>query len=294
MLVVVGYNYSERREGDAKATVSSLTVENLEGEYAFYDRPDEWTPKFAEWQTSFYAVGTRIDSNHRSGRFRTEVANDSAVSGSRVHLKISGITPLGALAILGGRLDNGPPESLGKIVVPFKDSLDVLTRIPEDAEGGTYVFFAQQWEVRVNAQGKPVGLPAYPGGSLVYVSKMSSVEVYPPTDEKGNRQDTGFPGEREKMSRFSGLAFRGPVQDRRAWVIGTALDVWEIIEAYKAMGIERLLQEGDLPEPKIRLALEYYEAYPDEIDQILAENRRTQEEWHRLYPEVFTPPEQSR
>jgi hypothetical protein len=281
-------------EGTLKATVSSLIVENLEGEYAFYDEYDQWASKLAEWETAFYAVGNRIASNYHAGRFRTEVAKDPAVSGLRVRLKVSGITPLGALVILGGRLNNGPPESLGKIVVPFEDSLDVLTRIPEDAEGGTYVFFAQQWEIWVDREGKPVGLPAYPGGTLVYVSRMSSVEVYTQTDEKGNWRDTGFPGEREKMSRFSGLAFRGPEQDRRAWVLGTALDVWEIVEAYKAMGIERLLQEGDLPAPKIRLALGYYEAYPDEIDRILAENRRAEEEWHRLYPEVFTPPEQSR
>ncbi|MGH3993291.1 MAG: hypothetical protein ACRDSN_12630, partial [Pseudonocardiaceae bacterium] len=30
-----------------------------------------------------------------------------------------------------------------------------------------------------------------------------------------------------------GIAFRGDDYDRRAWVIGTALDVWQIIEAYK-------------------------------------------------------------
>jgi hypothetical protein len=84
---------------------------------------------------------------------------------------------------LGGRLNNGPPEPLGRIVVPFKDSLDVLARIPEDAEAGTYAFFAQQWEVGVDEQGKPAGLPAYPGGSWIYVSRISTLVVGPHVDE---------------------------------------------------------------------------------------------------------------
>jgi len=72
---------------------------------------------------------------------------------------------------------------LGRIVVPFKDSLDFLARIPEDAEAGTYAFFAQQWEVGVDEQGKPAGLPAYPSGSLIYVSRISTLEVRPHVDE---------------------------------------------------------------------------------------------------------------
>jgi hypothetical protein len=274
--------------------MSSLAIENLRGEYALYDEPEHWEPELRARGRTLYNMGQRILGNHLNGRFRTKVKEDSVVAGSRVRLKIHGITPLAALAIVGGRLDDGPPEALGKIVVPFDDSLDVVTRIPEDAESGAYVFFAQQWGVDLDQQGRILGLPAYPGGSLIYVSGMSSVEVRSRTDEEDSTWATTVAKEVAKMRRFPGLAFRGPVQDRRAWLVGTALDVWEVIEAHKTMGVERLLREGDLPEPKVRLALRYYEAYSDEIDRILAENRRTEEEWHRLYPEVFTPPEQSR
>lgn len=274
--------------------MSSLAVENLQGEYALYDEPEHWEPELRARGRTFYNIDERIFGNHRNGRFRAKIEEESVVAGSRVRLKIDGITPLAALAIVGGRLDDGPPEVLGKIVVPFDDSLDVVTRIPEDAESGAFVFFAQQWGVDLNQQGRITGLPAYPGGSLIYVSKMTSVEVRSRTDEEGSEWAAAVAKEVARTRRFPGLAFRGPVQDRRAWVIGTALDVWEVIEAYKAMGIERLLREGDLPEPKVRLALGYYEAYSDEIDRVLAENRRTEEEWHRLYPEVFAPPEQSR
>jgi len=164
--------------------MSNLAIENLQGAYAPYEEPERWAPQFEERKISPYRVGQYILENHRSGNFRTETAKDSAVAGSRVHLKISGITPLAALAILGGRLNNGPPEALDKIVVPFEDSLDVLARIPEDAEAGTYAFFAQQWEIGVYRQGQLAGLPAYPGGSLIYVSKICTLEVRPHTDDE--------------------------------------------------------------------------------------------------------------
>lgn len=90
--------------------------------------------------------------------------------------------------------------------------------------------------------------------------------------------------EAARMRRFPGIAFRGPEHDRRAWLLGTALDVWQVIEAYQDMGLERMLDEGDLSEGRIRLALAYYEAYPKEIDEAVAENRQPLEYWRRLYP----------
>ena len=38
------------------------------------------------------------------------------------------------------------------------------------------------------------------------------------------------------MDRHPGIAFRGAESSRRAWVPGTALDVWEIVAAYEEMG----------------------------------------------------------
>jgi hypothetical protein len=90
--------------------------------------------------------------------------------------------------------------------------------------------------------------------------------------------------EAARMRRFPGIAFRGPEHDRRAWLLGTALDVWQVVEAYQDIGSERMLDEGDLSEGKIRLALAYYEAYPKEMDEAVAENRQPLEYWRRLYP----------
>lgn len=98
--------------------------------------------------------------------------------------------------------------------------------------------------------------------------------------------------EAARMRRFPGIAFRGPENDRRAWVLGTALDAWQVIEAYEDMGIEGVLEEGDLPERFVKLALAYYKEYPEEIDEAIALNRRSQAELHALYPTLISTPEE--
>lgn len=94
-----------------------------------------------------------------------------------------------------------------------------------------------------------------------------------------------------RTRRFPGIGFRGAEHSRRAWAIGTALDVWEIVELYKGRGRERLIAEHDVSERQLDLALSYYETYPREIEEALKENARTPEEWHELYPAIIPPPQ---
>lgn len=91
------------------------------------------------------------------------------------------------------------------------------------------------------------------------------------------------------MRRFPGIAFREGPAGRRARVLGTALDVWEIIEARQQMGEERLRLESHLSERQIDLARVYYESYPEEIESFISENRRTEEELHGRSPAVVPP-----
>ena len=86
---------------------------------------------------------------------------------------------------------------------------------------------------------------------------------------------------------FPGIAFRGPEDDRRAWLPGSGYDVWEAIEAYKGIGKVRLLEERDFPGRLLELALAYYEAYPAEIDAAIAANDLSGEDLERLYPDLF-------
>ena len=100
----------------------------------------------------------------------------------------------------------------------------------------------------------------------------------------------GLAEESIRNRRFPGIGFRGAENSRRAWIIGTGLDVWELVELYEGKGRERLLSEHHVSERQLDLALSYYEAYPREIDEVLEENARTPEEWHAISPSVITSP----
>lgn len=84
---------------------------------------------------------------------------------------------------------------------------------------------------------------------------------------------------------FPGVVFTGPESQRRASVAGTGFDVWQVIAAYGDFGsVERLVDAFSLDERRVRLALAYYERFPDEIDEAIADNSRPIEELRRQYP----------
>jgi hypothetical protein len=88
-----------------------------------------------------------------------------------------------------------------------------------------------------------------------------------------------------RMRLFPGIAFRGADWERRAWVTGTALDVWQIVDAYRGIGsVERMAAGGSANERQIRLALEYHKRFPEEVDAAVAENGRTIEQLEDEFP----------
>ena len=92
-----------------------------------------------------------------------------------------------------------------------------------------------------------------------------------------------------RTRRFPGIAFRGSDWDRRPWVIGTALDVWEIASASRSYGTAREMASAtDMTEPQIRLALAYYAEFPSEIEAAIADNERPLAELQRQYPTINT------
>ncbi len=93
--------------------------------------------------------------------------------------------------------------------------------------------------------------------------------------------------EAERARRFAGIGFRGDDVQRRPWVIGSGLDVWEIVQmVQECESIEQLVAETQLSERQVRLALSYRDSYPDEVADAIAANRRPVEEWRELYPFV--------
>ena len=88
-----------------------------------------------------------------------------------------------------------------------------------------------------------------------------------------------------RMRLFPGIAFKGADWERRAWVVGTALDVWQIVDAFQDVkSVEGMAAGGSANERQIRLALDYYKRFPEEIDAAVAENRRTIEQLEEEFP----------
>lgn len=92
------------------------------------------------------------------------------------------------------------------------------------------------------------------------------------------------------MERHPGIAFRGAEDSRRAWVPGTALDVWEIVAAYEEMRRGRVLEESSISEDRLDATLAYYETHSDEIDQKIEEYNRSPEYWRERYPNLNIQP----
>jgi hypothetical protein len=88
-----------------------------------------------------------------------------------------------------------------------------------------------------------------------------------------------------RMRLFPGVAFRGADWERRAWVIGTALDVWQIVDAHRDVpSVERLVAGGAANARQIQLALDYYERFPEDIDAAIGENRRPLAQLEEEFP----------
>src|SRR5215207_11704686 len=82
--------------------------------------------------------------------------------------------------------------------------------------------------------------------------------------------------ESARMRRFPGIGFRDEYPRRRPWVLGTGLDVWELIDVLESYGSVGAVVD-DFPlvtERHVRLAAAYRDAYPEEIDEAIAENHR--------------------
>ena len=96
--------------------------------------------------------------------------------------------------------------------------------------------------------------------------------------------------EAERMRRYPGLGFRGPERARRVWIVGTALDVWQVIEAFTDFGqdVERMVAETDLTRRQLDIALAYHREFRHEIDEAIAANRPTAQQVEADYPFIHT------
>ncbi len=95
--------------------------------------------------------------------------------------------------------------------------------------------------------------------------------------------------EAAKTRLFPGIGFRG--SPRRAWVIGTGLDVWEVIDLLESYQGDVAALHEHLPlvtETHVRLARAYAERFTPEIQAFLDATRRPLAELRALYPFLQT------
>jgi uncharacterized protein (DUF433 family) len=97
--------------------------------------------------------------------------------------------------------------------------------------------------------------------------------------------------EAAKARLHPGIAFRG--RPRRAWMIGSGLDVWEIVEmirSYRGDEESLLANHPLLNVRRIRAAQAYAERFPEEIEALIEANHRPLQEILELYPFIRRPP----
>lgn len=74
-----------------------------------------------------------------------------------------------------------------------------------------------------------------------------------------------------RMDDHPGIGFADGPAGRRAILLGTGLDVWEVVATVKQNGgsVEAARAYLELPMAAMRAAIRYYAAFPEEIDRIL-------------------------
>jgi hypothetical protein len=91
-----------------------------------------------------------------------------------------------------------------------------------------------------------------------------------------------------RQKEFVDIEFRGLAGERHACLRG-ALPVWEVVMVAEGYGMDadRTATHFGWPVHRIQAAFNYYEAYPEEVEQAITENRSvTYDQLKRLLPTI--------
>ena len=110
-------------------------------------------------------------------------------------------------------------------------------------------------------------LPAASGDRL---KRMAKRYGWTPSDASARLVEEGL-----RRSEFAFIDFRDSAVGRQACIQGSSLAVWEVIsllQSYKD-DLAAVAKHLEWAKAKVQAAVSYAEAFPDEINQALAENR---------------------
>ena len=124
-------------------------------------------------------------------------------------------------------------------------------------------------------------LPVESGKRL---KRIASRHGWTPSDASARLVEEGL-----RRSEFAFLDFRDSHAGRQAYLQGSTLAVWEVIfllRSYKG-NIRAVAKHLRWPETKVRASVNYAEAFPEEIDEAIAENDATDfEALKRMLPQA--------
>jgi hypothetical protein len=109
-------------------------------------------------------------------------------------------------------------------------------------------------------------LPVESGRRLKRIAKRHG---WTPSDASARLVEEGL-----RRSEFAFLDFRDSPAGRQAYIQGSTLAVWEVIlllRSYRG-AIAAVAKHLRWPEAKVQAAVNYAEAFPEEIDEATAEN----------------------
>jgi len=101
------------------------------------------------------------------------------------------------------------------------------------------------------------------------LKRIAKRHGWTPSDASARLVEEGL-----RRSEFAFLDFRDSPAGRQAYIQGSTLAVWEVVfllRSYKG-SVQAVAKHLRWPEAKVRAAVNYAEAFPEEIDEAMAEN----------------------
>jgi uncharacterized protein (DUF433 family) len=81
------------------------------------------------------------------------------------------------------------------------------------------------------------------------------------------------------------IVFRDGAAGRRAAILGTRLDVWQVIDTLRlsSNSVDETAAYFEIPAAWVRAAVRYYAAYPDDVERFAERVQATAEREHDLW-----------
>jgi uncharacterized protein (DUF433 family) len=108
--------------------------------------------------------------------------------------------------------------------------------------------------------------------SGVRLKRMATRHGWTPSDTSARLVEEGL-----RRSEFAFIDFRDSAAGRQAYIQGSTLAVWEIILLVRSYEgeVAAVAKHLQWPEAKVQAAVNYAEAFPQEIEEALSENAAT-------------------